>query len=364
MTILHNNATKQSVFFRGFTLIEVLVVVAIIALLAAILLPSFRQAREQARIASCMANCKQIASITATYQAESKGYVPVIFGNVANDNAPYNPPDYDTPTTGVRGAVAKMCWLSVAYQTYDKGLRNLAKQAVTYPSNSTGLEYFDPDKPWPGNYHGRNNTPVQEYFDKYMPDYYSCPFTREKGNGLFYRGEVNAPYGTIAQLILKGKHENYITWRWEGNAVRGVIPGNGSSQMPFDTCSRNEICQTDGRPKYSAVTWNLIRRSSPNAQLYGPPGGYSPFNSSVEVLYEHRLWKTSDAKRLRSANLTDITISYCNQGNYIGRDERFLETTPYSEYNPDSHRTSNGAGTNTIFADTHIEWVRGRQIGW
>jgi prepilin-type N-terminal cleavage/methylation domain-containing protein/prepilin-type processing-associated H-X9-DG protein len=43
----------------GFTLIEVLVVVAIIALLVAILLPSLKRARESSRTAICAANMKQ-----------------------------------------------------------------------------------------------------------------------------------------------------------------------------------------------------------------------------------------------------------------------------------------------------------------
>jgi prepilin-type N-terminal cleavage/methylation domain-containing protein/prepilin-type processing-associated H-X9-DG protein len=45
---------------RGFTLIEILVVVAIISLLAAILFPVFSRARESARRASCQSNLKQI----------------------------------------------------------------------------------------------------------------------------------------------------------------------------------------------------------------------------------------------------------------------------------------------------------------
>jgi prepilin-type N-terminal cleavage/methylation domain-containing protein/prepilin-type processing-associated H-X9-DG protein len=45
---------------RGFTLIELLVVIAIIAILAAILFPVFAQAREKARMASCLSNLKQI----------------------------------------------------------------------------------------------------------------------------------------------------------------------------------------------------------------------------------------------------------------------------------------------------------------
>ena len=44
----------------AFTLIELLVVIAIIAILAAILFPVFAQAREQARMSTCLSNFKQI----------------------------------------------------------------------------------------------------------------------------------------------------------------------------------------------------------------------------------------------------------------------------------------------------------------
>jgi len=52
---------------RGFTLIELLVVIAIIAILAAILFPVFAQAREKARMASCLSNLKQIGVATQMY---------------------------------------------------------------------------------------------------------------------------------------------------------------------------------------------------------------------------------------------------------------------------------------------------------
>lgn len=61
----------------GFTLIEVLVVVAIIALIVAILLPSLRKAREQAKRVVCANNHKQILEGLYVYTNEYKGYLPI-----------------------------------------------------------------------------------------------------------------------------------------------------------------------------------------------------------------------------------------------------------------------------------------------
>ena len=60
---------------RAFTLIEVLVVVAIIALLVSILLPSLANAREQARVAVCLSNLRQLSNASNAYmQTEREKY--------------------------------------------------------------------------------------------------------------------------------------------------------------------------------------------------------------------------------------------------------------------------------------------------
>ncbi|BCM93424.1 hypothetical protein IAD21_05315 [Abditibacteriota bacterium] len=80
----------------AFTLIEILVVLAIIALLSALLFPAFSRAREGARQATCQTNLQQIYMATQQYFQDERRYpdslVDLLPGGAKYDNG--------TPTGG------------------------------------------------------------------------------------------------------------------------------------------------------------------------------------------------------------------------------------------------------------------------
>jgi len=91
---------------RGFTLVELLVVIGIIALLISILLPSLNRARSSANLVACQSNFRQIYTALSFYSVENKGLLPYASFYAADKSGNYD--KADSPDGGSSGTNARV----------------------------------------------------------------------------------------------------------------------------------------------------------------------------------------------------------------------------------------------------------------
>ncbi len=121
----------------GFTLVELLTVIAILAILAALLFPVFAKAKSAAKKTQCISNLRQIGNAIVLYMNDSDG----IFPHALDASDKYDPqiwaqfPDY-------AAQIPNMPFLKDALQPYLK-----AKDVFRCPSDSgtTILDSHFPD---------------------------------------------------------------------------------------------------------------------------------------------------------------------------------------------------------------------------
>lgn len=131
----------------GFTLIELLVVIGLVALLIGLLVPALARARDAGRATQCLANLRQIFTLTRSYADEHKGLTPAL-------GQPYTAaPNWAIVVqqlTGLRGTTAAETLVGPSVLVCPACRANYARAMTrTYAINVTGHAGVSGDR---GNY--------------------------------------------------------------------------------------------------------------------------------------------------------------------------------------------------------------------
>jgi len=127
---------------RAFTLIELLIVVAIIAILAAIAVPNFLEAQTRSKVSRAMADLRSLATALESYRVDNNAY-PIDGGNTPDGYAFWYIVDGPRHVGGTAGITSPIAYIS--NYSFTDPFRRTQEANTSRLSDADGTFYTDDD---------------------------------------------------------------------------------------------------------------------------------------------------------------------------------------------------------------------------
>ncbi|HET6455297.1 MAG TPA: prepilin-type N-terminal cleavage/methylation domain-containing protein [Armatimonadota bacterium] len=98
---MRNRSKPSDSNSRGFTLVEVLVVMGIIAVLAALIFPVYAHVKAKGKQTACLSNLRQLWSATVMYAQDYDGYLPIYVNRLPHPGESLDPDELVTRNEGI-----------------------------------------------------------------------------------------------------------------------------------------------------------------------------------------------------------------------------------------------------------------------
>lgn len=206
---------------RGFTLVELLVVIGIIAVLISILLPALSKAMTAARTVQCLGNHRQLMLGITMYADENRGSLP---------------PPQQTFTTFSWGGTTMTNANGIYIQWFSAPFVGRYVNNSMWPNgSSTPIIYCTelnvPDlmsRPWYDSVNNRNGIGLN-----YM---WNCGLWANKGGPVRFYSGIRSParYVMLSDTAYQGisYHQGFFSWGYITHQVNGVpLDLNNANQM-------------------------------------------------------------------------------------------------------------------------------------